>query len=148
MNEENNNNMNENILTNEEIKNINADDDMTLREQVELPKIEEVAPINETKVVENKPKKKKHPIKTLINIIIWLVVLSWAGVLVYDFLNVINEKDPKFCLEKSTEKNSDGVVEKCEGVGYNVYKYDYGTVKYIEFVPFFSKPKTLDELQK
>ena len=53
-----------------------------------------------------------------------------------------------FCLEKSTEKTSDGTIDKCEGVGYNVYKYDYGSIKYIEFVPFWSKPKTLEQLQK
>ena len=139
------------VLTNEEIKNVNNDMITAPQENVELPKIEAevITPINESKSIEKpKEKKKKHPVKIIINIFIWIVVLGWAGILVFDFINVISEKEPMFCLEKSTEKTSDGTIDKCEGVGYNVYKYDYGSIKYIEFVPFWSKPKTLEQLQK
>ena len=139
------------VLTNEEVKNVNSDMITAPQENVELPKIEAevITPINESKSIEkSKEKKKKHPVKIIINIFIWIVVLGWAGILVFDFINVISEKEPMFCLEKSTEKTSDGTIDKCEGVGYNVYKYDYGSIKYIEFVPFWSKPKTLEQLQK
>lgn len=139
------------VLTNEEVKNVNSDMITAPQENVELPKIEAevITPINESKSIEkSKEKKKKHPVKIIINIIIWIVVLGWAGILVFDFINVISEKEPMFCLEKSTEKTNDGTIDKCEGVGYNVYKYDYGSIKYIEFVPFWSKPKTLEQLQK
>ncbi len=139
------------VLTNEEVKNVNSDMITAPQENVELPKIEAevITPINESKSIEKpKEKKKKHPVKIIINIFIWIVVLGWAGILVFDFINVISEKEPMFCLEKSTEKTSDGTIDKCEGVGYNVYKYDYGSIKYIEFVPFWSKPKTLEQLQK
>ena len=139
------------VLTNEEIKNVNNDMITAPQENVELPKIEAevITQINESKSIEKpKEKKKKHPVKIIINIFIWIVVLGLAGILVFDFINVISEKEPMFCLEKSTEKTSDGTIDKCEGVGYNVYKYDYGSIKYIEFVPFWSKPKTLEQLQK
>ena len=57
-----------------------------------------------------------------------------------------NTKDNK--STQTTEKVTDGTIETCEGVGYKVYKYNYGGQGYIEFVPFFQKPKTYEEVKE
>lgn len=140
------------ILTNEEVKNVDSDMITAPQENVELPKIEAevITPINESQPLETpkKKKKKKHPIKIIMNIFMWIIVLGWAGILIFDFIRAASAKEPIFCLENSTEKTSDGTINKCEGVGYNIYKYNYGSIKYIEFVPFWVEPKTEEELLK
>lgn len=133
-------------------------DNMTLSNE-EVPNNETtvnnvVAPFNENEMAENKetvkeeikPKKKKSTFGKIINIIIWLVVLGWLCIFMYDFINTVSEKDPVFCLERTTENNSDGTVKICEGVGYKVFDYDYGSIKALEFAPFWNKPKTAEEL--
>lgn len=133
-------------------------DNMTLSNE-EVPNNETtvnnvVAPFNENEMSENKetvkeeikPKKKKSTFGKIINIIIWLVVLGWLCIFMYDFINTVSEKDPVFCLERTTENNSDGTVKICEGVGYKVFDYDYGSIKALEFAPFWNKPKTAEEL--
>lgn len=103
-------NIDASVLTNEEIKNISEDVITTPQENVELPELpkiepEVVTPNNTSKpVIENKPKKKKHPIKIIINIFMWIVVLGWAGMLIYDFISTLSGKNPTFCLENTTEK--------------------------------------------
>lgn len=140
------------ILTNEEVKNVDSDMITAPQENVELPKIEAevITPINKSQPLETpkKKKKKKHPIKIIMNIFMWIIVLGWAGILIFDFIRAASAKEPIFCLENSTEKTSDGTINKCEGVGYNIYKYNYGSIKYIEFVPFWVEPKTEEELLK
>lgn len=153
-NEINNQHQEMNVLTNEEIQKINNDESIVTpvgnaeSKNIAVPNME-VTPNNTTTQVENrlKPKKKKSFISKLINLIIWLVVLGWAGILVYDFVNVLREKEPMFCLEKTTETTSDGTVNICEGVGYKVFNYDYGSLKALEFAPFWNKPKTAEELK-
>lgn len=133
-------------------------DNMTLSNE-EMPNNETtvnnvVAPFNENEMAENKetvkeeikPKKKKSTFGKIINIIIWLVVLGWLCIFMYDFINTVSEKDPVFCLERTTENNSDGTVKICEGIGYKVFDYDYGSIKALEFAPFWNKPKTAEEL--
>ena len=133
-------------------------DNMTLLNE-EMPNNETtvnnvVAPFNENEMAENKetvkeeikPKKKKSTFGKIINIIIWLVVLGWLCIFMYDFINTVSEKDPVFCLERTTENNSDGTVKICEGIGYKVFDYDYGSIKALEFAPFWNKPKTAEEL--
>lgn len=143
----------------EEIQTIpDALDNMTLSNE-EVPNNETtvnnvVAPFNENEMAENKetvkeeikPKKKKSAFGKIINIIIWLVVLGWLCIFMYDFINTVSEKEPVFCLERTTENNSDGTVKICEGVGYKVFDYDYGSIKALEFAPFWNKPKTAEEL--
>lgn len=133
-------------------------DNMTLSNE-EVPNNETtvnnvVAPFNENEMAENKEtvkeeikqKKKKSTFGKIINIIIWLVVLGWLCIFMYDFINTVCEKDPVFCLERTTENNSDGTVKICEGIGYKVFDYDYGSIKALEFAPFWNKPKTAEEL--
>lgn len=133
-------------------------DNMTLSNE-EVPNNETtvnnvVAPFNENEMAENKetvkeeikPKKKKSTFGKIINIIIWLVVLGWLCIFMYDFINTVSEKDPVFCLDRTTENNSDGTVKICEGIGYKVFDYDYGSIKALEFAPFWNKPKTAEEL--
>lgn len=153
-NQTNNQNQEMNVLTNEEIQNITVDESIVTPVNIDEPQNTvtpsvEVTPNNTTTQVENKPKpkKKKSFISKLINLIIWLAVLGWAGILVYDFINVLREKEPMFCLEKTTETTSDGTVNICEGVGYKVFNYDYGSLKALEFAPFWNKPKTAEELK-
>ena len=83
----------------------------------------------------------------IFNILITLALLVWIGVIVYDFLNVQSEKEPKFCFTKGETKNDDGNVKWCKGAGYVAYKYDYGDITAYEFGPFWQEIKTKSELE-
>ena len=96
---------------------------------------------------QQKPKKKKHIFRKIFNILITLALLVWIGVIVYDFLNVQSEKEPKFCFTKGETKNDDGNVKWCKGAGYVAYKYDYGDITAYEFGPFWQELKTKSELE-
>ena len=115
--------------------------------------IENVMPqtlINETKnenTNQEKPKKKHHFLKSLFSLIITVVFFGWICILGYDFYNITNKNDPKFCIQKGTIENDDGTVEWCLGAGYRTYHYDYDEYEAYEFGPFWQKVKTLEEIK-
>lgn len=60
-----------------------------------------------------------------------------------DYVNTINEKDPKFCLSTNTVELENGSASECNGVGYKVLTY-YNSNKEVttrEFGPFFIEVK-------
>ncbi len=103
--------------------------------------------IRQEQLNQQKPKKKKHIFRKIFNILITLALLVWIGVIVYDFLNVQSEKEPKFCFTKGETKSDDGNVKWCKGAGYVAYKYDYGDITAYEFGPFWQEIKTKSELE-
>lgn len=115
--------------------------------------IENVMPqtlINETKnenVNQTKPKKKHNFLKSFFSLLITLVFFAWICILGYDFYNITNKNEPKFCIEKGTIKNDDGSVQWCLGAGYKTYHYDYGNYEAYEFGPFWQEAKTLEEIK-
>lgn len=91
--------------------------------------------------VDKKDKKKKVKkqslISKIIGLIIWLVVFAWAGILLYDYYNVNQEKEPKFCLKTEIFEYEDGSVTLCTGLGYKVYRYEREILNAREFGPFW-----------
>lgn len=121
-------------------------------EVIQTP-IENVMPqtlINETKnenTNQEKPKKKYHFLKSLFSLIITVIFFGWICILGYDFYNITNKNDPKFCIQKGTIENDNGTVEWCLGAGYRTYYYDYDEYEAYEFGPFWQKVKTLEEIK-
>lgn len=93
------------------------------------------------------PKKKKHVFRKMFNFLITLALFAWIGVIAYDFYNVQNKNEPKFCFTKGETKTEDGTVTWCKGAGYVTYKYDYNEVSAYEFGPFWQNIKTKAELE-
>ena len=85
-------------------------------------------------------------LKKIISILITIILIAWLGMLFYDYYNVTNEKDWKFCLEEGTTNYSDGTVDWCKGLGYKAYRYHRTSfeVKY-EFGPFWIEDRTADK---
>lgn len=83
-------------------------------------------------------KEKRSIIKIIWNIIFWGVVIVLAFVWIFDFIQVKNNKDPKFCIANKTHEFEDGKVEECIGLGYKVYNYDRTSLNIkTQFSPFF-----------
>lgn len=108
----------------------------------EASKVEEREMSQEFK--EEKPKKNKglKIVSKIINLILTLAVLGWAGMMLYDYFQVSNEKEPKFCLEENVIEHNDGVTKECKGIGYKIYRYDRESFKGLDFGPFWIKERT------
>ena len=69
---------------------------------------------------------KKNPVLKVISIILWLLILAWLVVVIFDFYKVSQEEDPVFCISKETITYDDGTVDhhtQCKdqsGQGYDV----------------------------
>ena len=124
----------------------------TVTPQVQTPE-ENVMPetlkeeIRQEQANQVQPKKKKHVVRKIFNFLITIALFAWIAVIVYDFYNVQNKNEPKFCFTKGETKNDDGTVSWCKGAGYIAYKYDYGDVVAYEFGPFWQEVKTKTELE-
>lgn len=92
--------------------------------------------------VEKKEKKKKSIFSRIINFILTIVVFGWVAIAVIDYINVSQEKEPMFCLEKETIQHEDGTVSLCKGLGYKVYKYNRASIQGTEFGPFWIEERT------
>ncbi len=93
------------------------------------------------------PKKKKHVIRKIFNFLITVALLVWIGIVLYDFYNVNNKNEPKFCISTGETKNEDGTVKWCKGAGYVTYKYNYGDVEAYTFGPFWQEIQTKAQLE-
>lgn len=87
----------------------------------------------------DKKKSKKKPgiVSKLINFVITIVIFGWVAIALIDFINVQQEKEPMFCIEKETTEYADGSVELCKGLGYKVYYYNRASFQGYEFGPFW-----------
>lgn len=84
-------------------------------------------------------------IKKIISLVLWIAVLAWVGIIVYDYIAVNNDKSPSFCLSTETKEYSDGTVEICKGLGYNYYNYKRTSYTAKQFGPFFIKEHNPEE---
>ncbi len=92
-----------------------------------------------------KDKNKKSLVSRILNIILWVVLLAWMALVVTDFIQTKNEKEPKFCwFNKKTTEYSDGTVTTCTGLGYKVINYKRASMNAIEFGPFWIKDRTAE----
>ena len=101
--------------------------------------VEEIVKTSASEEKKEKKRRKKGIISRIFDLIIWIVLLGWMGICLFDFYNVTNEQEPKFCLKQEILEYEDGTVDVCKGLGYNVHKYNRASYKAIEFVPFFKK---------
>lgn len=85
---------------------------------------------------------KRNPILTVISIILWIVILGWLVVVVFDFYKVSQEQNPVFCISKETISHEDGTVDVCNGLGYKVYDYHRASITGYEFGPFWIEERT------
>lgn len=83
-------------------------------------------------------------IKRLISGLISLAMVTWIGVIAYDYFLVTSEKDPQFCLESGINQYPDGTVQWCKGFGYKAFNYKRSSVKAIQFGPFWIKEQTIE----
>ncbi len=124
----------------------------TIKKEVKETKIEKeiVKPKKEGKVVskedeidafldakETKSLEKSGIGKLIFNIVFWVVLIGLAVIWGIEFLNVKNDKEPMFCLDKTIHEFSDGIVTECTGLGYKIYNYDRESINAVEFGPFF-----------
>lgn len=111
---------------------------------------------NETKVEEiknEKPQKRKKEkdsrerslFSKIANIVLWIILFVWMGIVFFDFYRVTTKKDPVLCISKDTIEYDDGNVYSCLGLGYKVYKYDRASYSALEFGPFWSKDRSNEE---
>ncbi len=99
-------------------------------------------------IVEEKPKnlkKEKSPFRIVLSIALWVILIIWMVVCLFDFINVQNGKEATFCIKETVNKYNDGQVKICTGLGYKVIKYERSSYKAIEFGPFWSDDVTKDK---
>lgn len=98
----------------------------------------------EQEFLDEKPEKKKGKgiIARIFDLVLWVVLFAWIGICVYDFYNVSNDKEAKFCLKTEEKTYEDGIVKSCTGLGYKAYYYDRKSYKGKEFGPFWIKPRS------
>lgn len=92
--------------------------------------------------VDKKEKKQQSLISKIIWTIIWILIFVWAGMLLFDYYNVSQEKEPKFCIKKEIIEYPDGSVDVCTGLGYKVYHYERESFNAREFGPFWIEDRS------
>ena len=117
-----------------------------IKEEKEIK--EKILTEEEKKELVKQEKKNKRGERTLfgkiVNVILWIVVLGWMALFIIEFIKVQNEKDPIFCIKKTTIKSGTGTAKVCTGLGYKVYNYNCSNNKHnyngaVEFGPFWTK---------
>lgn len=93
----------------------------------------------------NKKYGEKTLLSKIINVVLWIILIAWMAVCLFDFYKVHREQNPVFCINKGETKYDDGNVEWCLGLGYKVYNYNRDSFKAIEFGPFWSKDRSVEE---
>ena len=103
--------------------------------------------VKDAEVIEEKaPKKEKDfklrkTLKLAWDIFFWAVFICIAALWITDYVNTLNEKDPVFCISKSTTTVEKSTVNECVGVGYKVYTYETQDQKTVrEFGGFWIEP--------
>lgn len=86
-------------------------------------------------------KKTANPIAKIFDIVLWLGLLSWGAVCLYDYYNVANNNNAKFCIKSETKTYEDGTVTTCTGLGYKAYYYNMKNQKGKDFGPFWIKSR-------
>lgn len=124
----------------------------------EKVKEEKKEKVNETKesvkeIYEGKDNKKEEffeeekrsVVGRIINIFVWIILIAWVGICLFDFYNTKTGKKPVFCLKKETTTYNDGYVNTCTGLGYKIFNYRRTSFNGDEYGPFWSKDRTADK---
>lgn len=90
-------------------------------------------------------KGKKSTVSKIVNIVLWVMLIFWIGVCLFDFFNTKSGNAPTFCITKKTKTYSDGTTTTCVGPGYKVYNYKRDSIKAVEFGPLWGKERLADK---
>lgn len=131
---------------NNEVKEEMVEKEETVTPQVEIQKRSKEVEIDDEFLDKKTRKdlKEKSIISRIINVLIWIILLAWMGVCIWDFVNVKTDKEPMFCISKKTTTYEDGTVDTCTGVGYKVFNYKRDSFTGREFGPFWKKDRTAE----
>ena len=97
------------------------------------------------KKLEQKDKDEKSLFQRIMNVVLWIVLFVWMGVVLFDYYHVSKNTDPTFCIKKDVTKYNDGEVKWCLGAGYKVFQYNRNCYQAIEFGPFWSKDRSAED---
>lgn len=123
-------------------------EDEKVVERKETEKEEDFLDEKKSKKDANKKYGEKSTFSKVMNVVLWIILLAWMAVCLFDFYKVHNEQEPFFCIKKGTTKYDDGNVNWCLGLGYKVYDYNRKSFSAIEFGPFWSKDRSALEENK
>ena len=85
-------------------------------------------------------KKKKGPVKIIINIIVWIILifLVASAIIGYtDFHRVSENKEPKMVMEEKTYTKDDNKVTVYKNIVYKIVKVENSKGTSIKLKPFF-----------
>ena len=79
----------------------------------------------------------------ILDILMWVVLISWVVMVIVDFVRVRGKNEPYFCwFNKHTTTYENGTVDECMGIGYKVINYNREDFKAVEFGPFWISDRT------
>ena len=76
------------------------------------------------------------------NVILWIVLIVWMVICLFDFYKTHKREEPIFTFKKETVKYEDGEVDSYLGLGYKIYNYKRKCFDGIEYGPFWSKDRS------
>lgn len=87
-----------------------------------------------------KKQKKRGILKTIGNVLFWVIIVCLFATWITDFVRTQKEEKPVFCVKKIEHKYDDGATDECIGLGYKVFTYNRKSIKLKrQFSPFFIK---------
>lgn len=117
-------------------RKVNTRDKVEVNKNTSKPKKAVVETTEVSPEVVEKPK--KGIFKRIFDIVFWVLIIGLAIIWVVDFVNVKQNKEPRFCVKTVIHQYSDGTVKECVGLGYHVYNYDRTSTNLkTQFSPFF-----------
>ena len=81
----------------------------------------------------------------ILNVILWIIVFAWIAICLIDFYKTRKRQDPIFTFKHEVVKYDDGKVDSYLGLGYKIYNYQRKCFNGIEYGPFWSKDRSIDE---
>lgn len=62
-------------------------------------------------------------VKKIISIIIFILLISWLGILVRDYFKAQEALKPLICISEETKTINNGEYYECISLGYKYYEY-------------------------
>lgn len=88
---------------------------------------------------------KESTFNKVMNVILWIVLFVWMAICLVDFYKTHKRQEPIFTFKHETVKYEDGEVDSYLGLGYKIYDYKRKCFNGIEYGPFWSKDRSLEE---
>ena len=76
-----------------------------------------------------KKQKKRGMLKTIGNVLFWVIIVCLFATWITDFVRTQKEEKPVFCVKKIEHKYDDGTTDECIGLGYKVFTYNRKSIK-------------------